>query len=131
MHDFWEAALPGISLKQGSLVHGDFAMSAIFVEGSTYAGLIDFGDALIGDPVMDLAYFRFKEITKPYGPATYDLLCRAYQHATGRSIAEQRVLFYMIYWGLERLAHCPDAALHTKFGDKFHEVAELIRSAIQ
>lgn len=125
---FWNSTLPYMVLEEGSLIHGDFAMSAIFVDDTTYTGIIDFGDAFIGDPLMDLAYFRFKEVTKPYGQDIYDLLADEYRKTTDRFIDENRILFYMVYWGLQRLSHCPDEVLRTKFGDKLHAVAELIRS---
>jgi Ser/Thr protein kinase RdoA (MazF antagonist) len=129
LRSFWKQKLPGIQLDQGTLVHGDFAMTAIFVDGETYIGLIDFGDALIGDPLMDLAYFRFKEITKPYGTATYQLLLAAYTKATGftwDNASDETILLYMIFWALCRLRHCPDVALRNKFYDKLHKVADLI-----
>lgn len=128
LRSFWKQELSGIQLSQGTLVHGDFAMTAIFVDGKTYTGLIDFGDALIGDPLMDLAYFRLKEISKPYGVSTYQLLIAAYTKAAGinwNNTNDNTMLLYMIFWALRRLQHCPDESLRIKFYDKLHKVAEL------
>ena len=87
------------------LVHGDFALSAIFVKDKHYEGIIDYGDAFIGDPLMDIAYFRFKEITKGYGQQIYRLLLEQYLQITGidREYAEEVISLYMIYWAVERI----------------------------
>lgn len=100
----WDALLPSISLTMGMLVHGDFALSAIFVSKNSYAGIIDYGDAFIGDPLMDLAYFRFKEITKDYGFGIYNNLADSYAKCTGidRSVIDEACSFYMLYWGIVR-----------------------------
>jgi|GEM_PF-1443939 aminoglycoside phosphotransferase len=129
LRSYWSHLLPDIQLEQGVLVHGDFAMSAIFVDGTQYTGLIDFGDALIGDPLLDIAYFRFKEITKTYGYAIYERLRSAYIAATGirwTSRKDDLILFYMIFWGFQRLRYCPNRDLQLKFADKLHVVSKLI-----
>lgn len=131
LKQFWDQWAPSISLPEASLVHGDFAMSAIFVnENKQYMGMIDFGDAFAGDPLMDIAYFRYKEITKPYGADLYHHLRTAYVGVARRAWSkqdEQAVLLYMVYWGVQRLSHCPDVSLLPKFGDKLHLVAKLIK----
>jgi aminoglycoside phosphotransferase (APT) family kinase protein len=43
------------NVVEGRLLHGDFVPGHIFVEGDEIAGIIDFGDAMAGDPVWDLA----------------------------------------------------------------------------
>jgi len=100
----WDTLVPSISLDRGALVHGDFGLSAVFVHHNVYAGTIDYGDAFIGDPLMDLAYFRFKEITKSYGFGLYDMLAMSYvtYRNMKRSDIDKVVLFYMIYWAIER-----------------------------
>jgi aminoglycoside phosphotransferase (APT) family kinase protein len=117
-----------MTLDQGALVHGDFAMSSLLVDGQSFTGVIDFGDAFIGDPLMDIAYFRFKEITKSYGHDIYRRLLRHYTDA--RKIIlddelEQKIVFYMIYWGLKRLEHCPDQELRKKFAAKLRMVCDI------
>lgn len=127
---YWHDQCRKIRVDAGSLVHGDFAMSAIFALDREYTGLIDFGDAFIGDPLMDIAYFRFKEVTKPYGASLYDLLANAYCEAASlkRDVEfEKNIRLYMVYWGARRLAHCPDTELKVKFADKLHVVAESLR----
>jgi aminoglycoside phosphotransferase (APT) family kinase protein len=124
----WKSQKPKMTLYQGALVHGDFAMSSLFVDGQSLTGVIDFGDAFIGDPLMDIAYFRFKEITKSYGYDIYRRLLRHYADArklTLDSELEQKIVFYMIYWGLKRLEHCPDRELRKKFAAKLKIVGDL------
>ena len=128
LHSVWISQKSKMALDQGTLVHGDFAMSSLLVEGRRLTGIIDFGDAFIGDPLMDIAYFRLKEITKSYGRAIYRLLLRYY--ADTRKIAiddelEKKIIFYMIYWGLKRLEHCPDQELRKKFVAKLKVVSDL------
>lgn len=40
-----------------TLLHGDLANHNVFVEKNKVTGLIDWEDALVGDPVFDIAYF--------------------------------------------------------------------------
>ncbi len=118
---FWDATQPMINGRQSMLVHGDFAMSAIFVHDDTYEGLIDFGDALIGDPLMDLAHFRFKEITKPYGKELYRRLLKSYLQVTGLTAdvpCERTIQFYMIYWAIMSLVYCPSEDIRKKYVGK-------------
>lgn len=125
MKQYWLRMRDEIHLPQGNLVHGDFAMSAIFVNNGKYEGIIDFGDAFIGDPLMDIAYFRFKEITKSYGEEVYERLIESYAHTTNFIISDavqRKILFYMIYWGLLRVVYCPDPTLRRKFVQKLKVV---------
>ena len=102
---YWQSTAPKIKLEIGMIVHGDFALSAIFVKDKHYEGIIDYGDAFIGDPLMDIAYFRFKEITKGYGQQIYRLLLEQYLQITAidREYAEEVISLYMIYWAVERI----------------------------
>ena len=130
--DYWFTQKPLVKDTISSLLHGDFAMSAIFVHGESYEGLIDFGDAMAGDSLADLAYWRYKEITKSYGYKIYRQVLEPYCAATGisdNSETERIIRFYMIYWGLKRLKDCPDRALQQKFSDKLNEVARILDSS--
>lgn len=117
----WRKRKPTAPLTHGVLVHGDFALSAVMVNNGRYEGIIDYGDAFIGDPLMDLAYFRFKEITKEYGYKTYRLLADSYATyaALDRKTIDAAVAFYMLYWGVVRThADNLDAAIVDKFIEK-------------
>lgn len=41
----------------GRLLHGDLKLPHVFAEAGRYVGLIDWGDASVGDPLFDLARF--------------------------------------------------------------------------
>ena len=119
--EYWKKVAPAIRLNEGMLVHGDFALSAIFVHNNKYEGIIDYGDAFIGDPLMDLAYFRFKEITKDYGYEIYSLLKNSYVKNLDidDETLERIIVFYMVYWAVVRVhADNLDVALIEKFIDK-------------
>lgn len=127
LRDYWNKVRSSLDITTGRLVHGDFAMGAIFVNHNQYTGLIDFGDALIGDPLMDLAYFKFKEINKPYGPQTFTNLYEPYRQFASSSLpanAGERINAYMIYWGAKRILDCPDRALRPTFAAKLVTVAK-------
>lgn len=117
----WNKRLPIVKVDYGMLVHGDFALSAIFVRNGIYEGIIDYGDAFIGDPLIDLAYFRFKEITKEYGFKVYEKLSEAYAIHSGidKNYIDTVVELYMIYWAVER-AHTDnlDSSIIAKFIEK-------------
>jgi aminoglycoside phosphotransferase len=127
LEKYWRSAIPILHLGTSHLIHGDFAMSAIFVDDGKYSGTIDFGDALIGDPLMDLAYFKFKEISKDYGELIYRNLSEAYRKHVDSELLENyevRINLYMIYWGVLRVLDCPDEALKPKFAAKLKLVAK-------
>lgn len=127
--DYWNKVAPHIQLPKGMLVHGDFSLSSVFVRDGQYEGLIDFGDAFIGDPLMDLAYFRFKELTKDYGPLTYNHLVKAYIENTQIDPAylEKAVRLYMIYWAVARTeSKNLESDIIAKFLDKARVLADLL-----
>jgi len=121
----WNEMVVDIKLVQGALVHGDFALSAIFVNNNKYEGIIDYGDAFIGDPLTDLAYFRFKEITKDYGYGIYDMLSDSYSKYTNieREYIDKATMFYMMYWAIERV-HTDN--LESEIIEKFLEKTQVL-----
>lgn len=124
---YWSKYKNSFDIAKGRLIHGDFAMSAVFVESDKYSGLIDFGDAIIGDPLMDLAYFKFKEINKDYGTTTFSNLVKPYIELTKAEEISNfgtRINLYMIYWGLHRVLDCPEPELIPKFAAKLQVVAD-------
>ncbi len=126
---YYESNYSDISLDTGTIVHGDFAMNAIFVDNKKFSGIIDFGDGLIGDPMLDLAYFRFKDINKDYGNNIYQNLINNYFNQPKIKKPkdfESRINLYMIYWGIQRINHCPDDNIRRKFGDKLKIVSDIL-----
>lgn len=129
LQEYWVENRDKISLKKGNIVHGDFCMDHIWTVGGKYAGLIDFGDVFIGDHLMDLAYFKLKEINKDYGKKTFDSLYISYSDlfSDDRSEEEKKTLInlYMIYWGINRMIGVSNESMKRKFGEK---IKTLIRS---
>ncbi len=101
-----------------TLVHGDFSFDSIFADNGVFSGVIDFGDAFFGDPLLDVAYFRFKEINKPYGARSYKLLVNALKTNPDDGL----VALYMIYFALDRILDCADDGIRAKFIDKLDRV---------
>lgn len=56
--DARRAALGAIEL--GSLCHGDLKLGHVFVDHDRLAGVIDWGDAVVGDPIWDVARFAHR-----------------------------------------------------------------------
>jgi Ser/Thr protein kinase RdoA (MazF antagonist) len=48
------------SVEVGSLCHGDLKAAHIFVDAGQLAGVIDWGDAVVGDPLWDIARFAHR-----------------------------------------------------------------------
>ncbi len=122
LSDYWKENKERISLDNGFLVHGDFCMDHIWVNNGKYSGLIDFGDAFIGDPLMDFAYFKLKEINKDYGDKTFNTLYSLYFGIVQDNRAEEdkKILInlYMIYWAISRIVGALDEETEKKFGKK-------------
>lgn len=128
LSDYWVENKEKINLEHASIVHGDFCMDHIWTMNGKYSGLIDFGDAFIGDPLMDLAYFRLKEINKDYGKKIFSdfyAFC-SYISDDNRSDEDKKKLInlYMIYWGIDRIINISEDNIKRKFGEK---VRTLIR----
>lgn len=125
LEKYWQINSPLLkSVKRSYLVHGDFCLDHIFAFKGSYSGIIDFGDAFAGDPLMDLAYFKLKEITKPYGTKIFELLKESYEKF--QSVGpEQMVLInlYMIYWSLRRVSESGDASISQAFAKKLERLA--------
>lgn len=122
LYDYWNENEKKINLKRGFVVHGDFCMDHIWTINNEYAGLIDFGDAFIGDSLMDLAYFKLKEINKDYGKKVFNNLYTPYSYLShdDRSEADKKILInlYMIYWGIDRIVNISEENIRRKFGEK-------------
>jgi len=97
-------------------------MDHIWTIDKEYAGLIDFGDAFIGDSLLDLAYFKLKEINKDYGKKVFNNLYTPYSYLShdDRSEADKKILInlYMIYWGIDRIINISEENIRRKFGEK-------------
>jgi aminoglycoside phosphotransferase (APT) family kinase protein len=48
------------AVEVGSLCHGDLKAANILVDAGRLAGVIDWGDAVVGDPLWDIARFAHR-----------------------------------------------------------------------
>jgi aminoglycoside phosphotransferase (APT) family kinase protein len=85
------------------LVHGDFRMGNLMVDGHGLAAVLDWEIAHLGDAHEDLAYgcmtvWRFGHIDKPaFGVADLDTYFAAYEAESGNSVDRARFRFWLIY----------------------------------
>jgi aminoglycoside phosphotransferase (APT) family kinase protein len=85
------------------LVHGDFRLGNLLVDGSNLAGVLDWELAHLGDCHEDLAYgcmtvWRFARPDRPaYGLGSVDDLAEAYQAAGGATFDPARFRFWLVY----------------------------------
>jgi aminoglycoside phosphotransferase (APT) family kinase protein len=102
----------------GSLCHGDLKTSHILVDGDRLAGVIDWGDAVAGDPLWEIARFAHRSDRALVGS-----LVEAYD--PGRAMAGEiawRVPLYEALWMLVdaivdyRLGRRTDALLEATMG---------------
>lgn len=111
-------------VKKSYLVHGDFCLDHVFAFQGHYSGIIDFGDTFAGDPLMDLAYFKFKEIAKTYGPKTFELLREPYEKYRTIGASETKLInLYMIYWAFRRVKESNDPDMAKTFAKKLERLA--------
>lgn len=94
---------PGMSDYQPALLHGDLSPDHFVGDPAAcrLAGVIDFGDACLGDPLWDLIY-----ILEDYGPAMLERFLAAYaadQPAAALRRAGRRV---RLYQRLNNVAYC-------------------------
>ncbi len=85
------------------LVHGDFRLGNLLVEGSRLTGLLDWELAHLGDWHEDLAFgcmtvWRFARPDRPaYGLAPLAMLVEAYEAASGATFDPARFRFWTVY----------------------------------
>ncbi len=97
------------ALEVGVLCHGDLKASHILVDDGRLAGVIDWGDALVGDPWFDIARFAHRS-----PEASLSLLLRSYRPAGEHA---WRLPLYEALWMLvdtcvaHRHGHRVDATL--------------------
>ncbi|RED15888.1 phosphotransferase family protein [Parasphingopyxis lamellibrachiae] len=95
---------------QPCLLHGDFRMGNLMIDGDGIAAILDWELAHIGDPAQDLAYlctpsWRFTRHDKPVGGfAGIDEFLNAYEAASGAAVERTRFDFWLVYstlwWGV-------------------------------
>ncbi|MCZ8326260.1 MAG: phosphotransferase [Sphingomonadaceae bacterium] len=85
------------------LVHGDFRLGNLLIDGSHLTGVLDWELAHLGDPHEDLAYgcmtvWRFSRPDRPaYGLGSVADLASAYEAAGGDPFDPARFRFWLVY----------------------------------
>ena len=106
------------AVEVGSLCHGDLKAAHILVEAGRLAGVIDWGDAVVGDPLWDIARFAHRA-----DAGSVSLLLAGYDPA--RALVDAlgwRVPLYGVLWRLvdalvaHRLGRCVEAMLEAAMG---------------
>src|SRR5499427_5597382 len=114
--DAHAAALAAVEV--GSLCHGDLKAAHILVDADRLAGVIDWGDAVVGDPLWDIARFAHRA-----DGGAVSLLLEGYDPA--REMVDElawRVPLYGVLWMLvdaivaHRLGRRVDALLEAAMG---------------
>lgn len=92
------------------LLHGDFRMGNLMIDGDGIAAILDWELAHIGDTAQDLAYicapsWRFTRHDRPVGGfAEIDEFLDAYEAASGTPVDRARFDFWLVYstlwWGV-------------------------------
>jgi aminoglycoside phosphotransferase (APT) family kinase protein len=92
-----------------TLVHGDFRLGNVIVDGSGLRAVIDWELAHAGDPMEDLGWlcvkaWRFGSSLPVAGVAPYEALFEAYESAGGRSVDPDEVRWWEVLgtlkWGI-------------------------------
>jgi aminoglycoside phosphotransferase (APT) family kinase protein len=85
------------------LVHGDFRMGNLMVDGQGLAAVLDWEIAHLGDAHEDLAYgcmtvWRFGQIEKPaFGVSDLETYFAAYTAESGTTVDRSRFRFWLVY----------------------------------
>lgn len=85
------------------LVHGDYRMGNVMVDGDGLAAVLDWELAHLGDPHEDLAFgcmtvWRFGQLDRPaFGVGSLDDYFAAYEAAGGAPVDRTRFRFWLVY----------------------------------
>jgi hypothetical protein len=71
-------------IEVGSLCHGDLKVGHVLVDDDRLAGVIDWGDAVVGDPLWDIARFAHRA-----DAASLSLLLEGYDPAGGDGFSDE------------------------------------------
>ena len=94
------------AVEVGSLCHGDLKAAHIFVEAGRVAGVIDWGDAVVGDPLWDIARFAHRADS-----GSLSLLLEGYD--PDRALVDELAWRVPLYEGLWMLV---DAVIEHRLG---------------
>ena len=92
----------GICMNAAVLLHGDFWLGNLLWEGAQLSGIIDWEDAMLGDPLADLGKSRL-EMLWALGEAAMETYTA--QYLSLNSGLENSALPFWDLWGAARLSH--------------------------
>lgn len=103
------------------LVHGDLGAEHVFVDGDEITGVIDWSDAVLGDPALDLGL-----VLRDLGPAAGEVaVARFASHGLGTEGVLPRAWFFGRVRALEDLAYGVDEGLALYRDNAVRAVAQL------
>ena len=92
----------GIRMNTAVLLHGDFWLGNLLWEGKQPSGILDWEDAMLGDPLADLGKSRL-EMLWALGEAAKETYTAEYLSLNSR--LETSALPFWDLWGAARLSH--------------------------
>lgn len=102
IHAAMKRALPAVEFNAPALLHGDYWLGNLLWRGDQLGAIIDWEDAMTGDPLADLGKSRL-EILWALGIEAMDLFTRHYL-ALNQPL-DAKFLPYWDLWGASRLSH--------------------------
>lgn len=93
------------------VLHGDFRLGNLLLDGSGIAGVLDWELCHMGEPAEDLAWlcvkaWRFGSPLPVAGLATRDELYEAYERASGRTVDRERVHWWEVFGNVKWAVIC-------------------------
>lgn len=107
IYEAMQLALPRVALNAPALLHGDFWPGNLLWNGDELAAIIDWEDAMLGDPLADLGKSRL-EILWALGKEAMKLYSAHYL-ALNHKLNASALPFWDL-WGASRLSHYPSFA---------------------
>lgn len=115
------------------VLHGDFRLGNLIVDGSGLTAVIDWELAHVGDPMEDLGWlcvkaWRFGQKPPVAGLGEYDRLFRAYEAAAGRTVDPDVVRWWEVMGTWKWAVMCSlQAGVHLSGAARSHELAAIGR----
>ena len=123
---------PGIVRNRDALLHGDFWLGNLLWQGERLSGIIDWEDAMLGDPLADLGKSRL-ELLWALGGHAMRLYTRHYLAL--KPGLDASALPYWDLWGAARLGHfasfAPDKAAASRMRALYQRFVSDALAALQ
>jgi len=116
-----------------SLIHSDLLYQNLLVHDFKISAVLDWGCAMVGDPVYDIALIAFFE---PWFPAftQVNLIQKIQQSYLNQSSENhqnfsQRMVAYQIHLTLDNIAHCAFSKQENYINDHINRLEEILKEA--